>query len=209
LALTGERTALIYRGASKNFELVNVDDLDKVRPDWLYVSSMAGDFETLTSVLRRCSKLGIKVMLNPGKDELSKPKKLIGLLEDVDVFLANREEVQKLVPGDTLDELLMRMLSLCENVIISDGNNGVIASDGKTKVRAGIYEKVKTLDRTGAGDAFGSGFLSWWARGKSLRDSVVFASANATSVVMSIGAKTGILRKSVRLHDMPLSEVKL
>jgi sugar/nucleoside kinase (ribokinase family) len=62
------------------------------------------------------------------------------------------------------------------------------------------------VDRTGAGDAFGSGFLSQWAQGKSLKDSIVFGSANSTSVVTKIGAKAGILTKGVKLHEMPLTE---
>jgi sugar/nucleoside kinase (ribokinase family) len=81
-----------------------------------------------------------------------------------------------------------------------------MASDGKTVVRAGMYEDVPVIDRTGAGDAFGSGFLSQWATGKSLKQSILFASANSTSVVMTIGAKTGILHSSAKLHEMPLHE---
>ncbi|MNL67742.1 putative sugar kinase YdjH [compost metagenome] len=69
-----------------------------------------------------------------------------------------------------------------------------------------MYEDVAVTDRTGAGDAFGSGFLSQWAQGKSLKDSIIFASANSTSVVTKIGAKTGILHTGAQLHDMPLSE---
>ena len=82
----------------------------------------------------------------------------------------------------------------------------MVATDGKTIVRAGMYEDVPVVDRTGAGDAFASGFLSQWARGKSLKDSIIFASANSTSVVTKIGAKAGILRRGVHLHDMPISE---
>jgi sugar/nucleoside kinase (ribokinase family) len=62
------------------------------------------------------------------------------------------------------------------------------------------------IDRTGAGDAFGSGFISQWSQGKSLKDAIIFASANSTSVVGSIGAKTGILDQQVILHDMPITE---
>lgn len=72
-----------------------------------------------------------------------------------------------------------------------------------------MYEDVPVIDRTGAGDAFASGFLSQWAQGKSLRDSVIFASANSTNVVTKIGAKAGILRRGVHLHDMPISENQL
>ena len=89
-------------------------------------------------------------------------------------------------------------------VIVSDGPNGV-CNDGKTIVKAGMYEDVRVIDRTGAGDAFGSGLLSQWVtRQAACRECIVFASANSTSVVPFIGAKTGILHKGVKLHDMPL-----
>jgi ribokinase len=114
--------------------------------------------------------------------------------------------MQILVEGSELEELVRHALHFVPVAIVSDGPNGVIASDGKTIVRAGMYEDVRVTDRTGAGDAFGSGFLSQWAQGKSLKDSIVFASANSTSVVTRIGAKTGILHVGAKLHDMPLSE---
>jgi sugar/nucleoside kinase (ribokinase family) len=91
-------------------------------------------------------------------------------------------------------------------VLVSDGPNGVLATDTKTIVRAGMYEDVKVVDRLGAGDAFGSGFLSKWASGKSLKESIIFASANSTSVVTKVGAKAGILHQHVKLHEMPLHE---
>jgi sugar/nucleoside kinase (ribokinase family) len=69
-----------------------------------------------------------------------------------------------------------------------------------------MYEDVPVVDRTGGGDAFGSGFLSQWAQGKSLKESMVFASANSTSVVTKIGAKEGILHSGTVLHDMPIKE---
>jgi sugar/nucleoside kinase (ribokinase family) len=72
-----------------------------------------------------------------------------------------------------------------------------------------MYEDVPVTDRTGAGDAFGSGFVSWWAQQKSLKDAVVFASANSTSVVTQVGAKAGILHKDTPLHDMPIKEEKI
>ncbi|MNL33008.1 putative sugar kinase YdjH [compost metagenome] len=167
---------------------------------------MAGSMDALHKIFTQAKKLGIKIMFNPGKGELSQPEKLRALLEDVDVLSVNREEMQILVEGKELEELVRHALHFVPVAIVSDGPNGVIASDGKTIVRAGMYEDVKVVDRTGAGDAFGSGFLSQWAQDKSLKDSIVFASANSTSVVTRIGAKTGILHAGPRLHDMPLSE---
>jgi ribokinase len=72
-----------------------------------------------------------------------------------------------------------------------------------------MYEDVPVIDRTGAGDAFASGFLSQWAKGKSLKESIIFASANSTSVVTKIGAKAGILHAGSKLHEMPIHEKPL
>jgi len=205
LAPTGERTILTYRGASTHYDIKHFD-LRDTNADWLYISSMAGNVDVLDKIFRQANQLKMKIFFNPGKDELRQPSKLKGLLEDVEILSVNREEAQQIVDGESLEELTRKLLNYVPVVIISDGPNGVMASDGKTIVRAGMYEDVKVIDRTGAGDAFGSGFLSQWALGKSLKDSIVFASANSTSVVTKIGAKAGILHKGVTLHAMPLSE---
>jgi sugar/nucleoside kinase (ribokinase family) len=205
LAPTGERTILTYRGASTHYDAKNFN-LEDTDADWLYVSSMAGSMETLDKIFTQAKQLGIKIMFNPGKGELSHHAKLKSLLEDVEVLSVNKEEMQQIVEGNSLEELARHALHYVPVAIVSDGPDGVLATDGKTIVRAGMYEDVKVVDRTGAGDAFGSGFLSQWAQSKSLKESIVFASANSTSVVMKIGAKTGILHKNARLHDMPLHE---
>ena len=205
LAPSGERTILTYRGASTHYDAANFD-LTKSPADWLYVSSMAGSMEALDKIFNQARQLGVKIMFNPGKGELSQARKLKSLLEDIDVLLVNLDEAKSIVEGESMEEVVRHLTNYVPTAVVSDGPNGVIAADGKTIVRAGMYEDVKVLDRTGAGDAFGSGFLSQWAQGKSLKESIVFASANSTSVVTKIGAKAGILRKGVALHDMPLQE---
>lgn len=205
LAPTGERTILTYRGASTHYDAKNFD-LSAIDADWLYVSSMAGCFDVLDKLFYQARKKGIKIMFNPGKRELAHPRKLHALLEDVEILTVNKEEMAQIVEGNTIEELAVHALNYVSVAIVSDGPNGVCATDGNTIVRAGMYKDVKVIDRTGAGDAFGSGFLSQWAQGASLVDSIVFASANSTSVVQHIGAKTGILHHGVRLHDMPLHE---
>ncbi len=205
LADTGERIILTYRGASTHYDAKNFD-VSQVDVDWMYVSSMAGDMETLNKIFTQAASLGIKIMFNPGKGELAKLDQLKTLLSDVEVLLVNREEASQIVEGSDLEELARHASHYVPVVIISDGPNGVVATDRNVIVRAGMYEDVPVIDRTGAGDAFGSGFLSQWAQGKSLKDSIIFASANSTSVVTKIGAKAGILYQDTQLHSMPIQE---
>lgn len=208
LAPNGERTILTYRGASTHYE-AKYFDLDDIDADWMYVSSVAGQMDILDKLFRQARERDIKIFFNPGKGELKQTAKLKGLLEDVDVLSVNKEEMQQIVHGETSEELVRHGLQYVDTVIVSDGPNGVVASDGKTIVRAGMYEDVKVKDRTGAGDAFGSGFLSKWAQNSNLKEAIIFGSANSTNVVTKIGAKAGILPGNARLHDMPLREEKL
>jgi sugar/nucleoside kinase (ribokinase family) len=165
--------------------------------------------DILDKIFHQAREKGIKIFFNPGKGELKQAAKLKGLLEDVDVLSVNKEEMQQLVHGETSEELVRHGLQYVDTVIVSDGPNGVVASDGKTIITAGMYQDVKVIDRTGAGDAFGSGFLSKWVASGNLKEAIVFASANSTSVVTKIGAKAGILHADAKLHDMPLHEETL
>ena len=205
LAPNGERTILTYRGASTHYDIDNFD-LSDTDADWLYVSSVAGQVGILDKIFHQARSKDIRIFFNPGKGELKQTEKLKGLLDDVEVLSVNKEEAQQIVHGETSEELARHLLNYVNVAIVSDGPNGVSATDGKTVINAGMYRDVKVVDRTGAGDAFGSGFLSQWAAGKSLKDSIIFGSANSTSVVTKIGAKTGILHANTKLHSMPLTE---
>lgn len=207
LASSGERTILNYHG-TKLDERYSLDLSAMKDADWAYVSSL-GDIDLLEKIVTEAKRTGTKIMLNPAASELEHREKLHALLEDVEVLIANKEEAQQIVEGQSLEELVRHGNHYCPVVIVSDGPNGAVACDGKVMVTAGMYEDVPVVDRTGGGDAFGSGFLSQWSQGKSLKDSMVFASANSTSVVTKIGAKDGILHKGTQLHDMPIKEETL
>lgn len=205
IAMTGERTILNYHGVVPSTKDVEGLLEGVETPDWVYPTAL-GSVATLERIVGWAEAHNVKIMLNPAGSELGEPAKLKGLLESVEVLCLNKEEMQTLVEGETLEELVRHGLHYCPVVIVSDGPNGVCASDGKTIITAGMYEDVPVIDRTGAGDAFASGFLSYWLLGKSLKESIIFASANSTHVVSQIGAKTGILRNGAVVHDMPLEE---
>jgi len=208
IATNGERTIMNHRGQAFGRTGRHAFDLSSIKGhDWVYPTSLGdGGLPLLREIVETAEKHGAKVMLNPAGPELADKKRLIALLDSVDVLCVNKEEMQMLVSGETLEELALHALHYVPVAIVSDGPNGVVATDGKTIVRAGMYEDVPVIDRTGAGDAFASGFLSQWSQGKSLRESIIFASANSTSVVTKVGAKDGILHKGVKLHDMPIHE---
>lgn len=206
-AKSGERTILTHRGVSAKFDNLDVDDLERISPDWLYATSLRGDMDTLLRFFEKAHQLGAKVMFNPGELELKQAPKLIGLLSEVDVLLMNKSEAAKIVPGVILSELLVHLASYCRTVIITNGEMGSIATDHKEVWRLGVYEQVKVRDSTGAGDAFGSGFLAKWADGADFSTALQYAAANSASVVKKYGAKAGILTGNEDLHPMPMQAI--
>jgi sugar/nucleoside kinase (ribokinase family) len=208
LAPNGERTIMTCRGASARFDALDPNDLDTIYPDWIYVTTFRGDMDMLDQFFTKAKSLGAKIMFNPGNLELKHTRKLIGLLSDVDVLLVNKSEAQKIVEGKLLTELISKINNYVPIAIITDGNQGSIATDGKEIYRIGLYEDVPVKDSTGAGDAFGAGFLASLSDGRSFKDSLIYASANSTSVIQHIGSKDGIITKNAKLHNMPIQEVR-
>ena len=115
----GERTILTHRGASNKFDNFDENDLDLIKPDWLYVTTLRGDMDTLLRFFEKAKTIGTKIMFNPGTKELDEPKKLIGLLEDVDILLVNKYEASRIVPGVLLTELLYHLNNYCMVIYVS------------------------------------------------------------------------------------------
>lgn len=204
LSSDGERTVLNYKGNS--YQYLSDFDFSKIKTDYAYVSSVGG-LDNLKKILTSLHKSGVKIAYNPGSRELKESKKLMKLIDKVHILLVNKDEAKDLFGKSTDVSLLKEAAKYVDYFVMTDGPNGVIATDGKKVVSAGMYEDVPVKDRLGAGDAFGSGFVASIVRGQSLEDAITFASANSTSVVQYIGAKEGILSDSSHIHDMPL-EVK-
>lgn len=204
---TGERTILTHRGASAKFNNLHENDLESIHPDWLYITSLRGDLETLHLFIKKAKSLGIKVMFNPGALELSEKKHLLRFLSDIDILLLNQHEAHPLVPGSLLSEQLIHLSAYVPTVLLTAGSIGGIATNGSETYRFGLYEDLKVKDTTGAGDSFGSGFLAHLVAGHSFKDSLIYASANSTSVITHLGAHPGLLSGSEDLHPMPIQRL--
>jgi sugar/nucleoside kinase (ribokinase family) len=111
----------------------------------------------------------------------------------VTVIKANAGELRQLFGGADLRATVRAAASVCPIVVGTNGAAGVYAAAEGKLYRAGVYRKAKVVDRTGAGDAFGSGFVAALSRDRGIEDALTLGSANATGVVGAIGAKQGII----------------
>lgn len=197
---SGERTILSYKGEGQHFELKKIP-LEKLEAKWFYVDSLGGHYDLLEALINHASQNQIKIAFNPGGKELAHGlDKLSPLLKNIDIYITNREEGAELVgtkPEDqkeTLDKLQQVVKGI---VVLTDGHQGVKVRDGSKEYSAGVPDSP-VVERTGAGDAFGSGFVSEYMRSGDISKAIQFATANASSVVTAYGAKAGILKKGDR-----------
>lgn len=213
LSPNGERTILTYRGCGQHAEPWQFD-LSRIKDpiDWIYMTSMVGNFTVYEKIIAQARDRNIKIAFNPGQAELRQPDQLKNILRDITILSLNREEASQIVKGDTIEQLLRNLKELCPVAIITDGPNGAVAADHSGALRAGLYNPGhESIDRTGAGDAFCSGFTLQYALGAGLKTAIKFASANATAAVSRIGSKTGLLENVApdQLDSMDISDIKL
>jgi ribokinase len=207
LAPNGERTILVYRGASHNL-LASDLDFKHVDADWFYVTSLAGNFDLMKRLVKHAKAYGIKIAWNPGGEELKKAKKVRALLSGVEVLLGNREEIKEIFGGADVKEIMTRSFGICPYVVLTDGPRGTYASDSNKIYHSGLYQNVRVVDRTGAGDAFNAAFVAGIAQHMPIEDTLTLASANASSVVSKVGAKTGILHRQ-KLRRMKVNAISI
>ena len=79
--------------------------------------------------------------------------------------------------------------------MVTDGPNGAMVKDTEGKIYYAGVPNSPVVERTGAGDAWSSGFVSEFFRGGNIEKAIQFGTANASSVVTKFGAKEGILKK--------------
>jgi len=201
LAPSGERTILTYRGAGDDLGEDEKMPFKKLKSKWAYIVPGAIDYNVINNLINHFSKSGTLIALNPSKYYLKLgAERLKPILNKINVLIVNREEASYLTGVDYQNEkgIFKKLDELAKGIaVMTEGKKGVLVSDGKFIYKAGIFPEQKTVDRTGAGDAFGSGFVAGLMRKpRDIEYAIRLGSANATSVIEYIGAKKGILTKN-------------
>ncbi len=197
VSYSGERTILSYK-APRSYEF----PVKLPITPWVYLTSMADSFRPFYNHLVGWLKKNpdIKLVFNPGSRQL---RAGVDSLKDVlarsHIVYVNKKEAETLTgmkESQDMKELLKALSALGPKVpIITNSSNGSFAYDGTKFVKAGILP-VDAYERTGAGDAFGSGCLSALVKEKSLEEALLWGTLNSASVIGYIGSQRGLLKES-------------
>ncbi len=201
----GYRGILTHRGASSHLDakhfpwhasgaLLHRPHLTR----WIYLTSLGGDLKAVKAVFQKAKQLKARIAWNPGHAELEKGgNALRPYLRQTDILLLNREEAAILMHTAPrfLDDAMRKLGELPRQaLVVTDGKHGAyVRAHGATLYAPAL--RGKRLNTTGAGDAFGSGFVGAVAKGYPLDDALRVGLMNAIGVVTHMGAKAGILQK--------------
>lgn len=200
LTYQAERTILIKH---QKYAYTDPRALD-TRTDWIYFSSIAEHtlpfHHKMAAYLKRHPN--VRMGFNPGTFQLRfGVEKLRDIYRHTYALFVNREEAEHVArkpEGTPLPELFAALHRLGPKIVlITDGPAGAYASDGSSRYFMPPYPDPKPpISRTGAGDAFSTGFMSALVYGLPVHEALRWAPIESMHVVQFYGAQTGLLKKS-------------
>ncbi|MEI6810809.1 MAG: carbohydrate kinase family protein [Candidatus Nomurabacteria bacterium] len=172
-------------------------------PKWIYLSSLGAHTEAFHDEITDYVEKNpdVKLAFQPGTFQLRIHDELIDLYKRVEVLCMNKEESQEILKTPDEHEIKILLDGLesfgPKTVIITDGHSGAYMKYENTYFNMPIFPDIAPpLERTGAGDAFFSTFISYLAKGFDPAYAIRRAPVNSMNVVQHVGAQEGLLTES-------------
>jgi sugar/nucleoside kinase (ribokinase family) len=186
-----ERTFATYLGAAVELSERDLDESIFSDYDILHVEGyLVQNHPLLLHALRIARKYRLKISLDMASYNVVEANRdfLYSVLREfVDIAFANEDEAKALTgkePSAALDEISMH----CDIAVVKIGRSGSLVKAGNQKFPIGIIP-VHSIDTTGAGDLYASGFLYGLANQMPLDRCGRIGAILAGNVIEVVGAK--------------------
>ena len=189
-----QRSMLTERGANAALDPDSVSDaiLDGASALHFTGYSLFGKAETtgFTRLIKRARARGVHVSVDAGSAGFLAdfgPKRFLSAIAGVDLLFPSLDEGKALTELDEPGAIANKLAKKFPLVALTLGTGGVIISGGGQQEHFEVVP-TKTVDPTGAGDAFCAGFLGEWIRSHDRRAS---AEAGALLAARAVGVVGG------------------
>ena len=118
-----------------------------------------------------------------------KPHFLNLVKNKLDITFANEQEIISLIEAKNFDEVINFAKQLNKLLIVTRGEKGAIAVNGRDVIEYGIQKDLKIVDLTGAGDLFAAGFLHKYINKFSMKECLEKGTEMSSKVIQQIGAR--------------------
>lgn len=190
---------------SEHFKREHNFSYEHANTKWIYLTSLGEEWiEAYQKAIDFVKTHNVKIAFNPGTIQLTEKSPIIEeTLRNTEIFFINKEEAKSLIYGyeneynsDDIQEILSNVKRLGpKTAVVTDGENGSYALDSENNYFHQDRVQCKIVELTGAGDAYATGFLAARIHEQDIQQAMLWGSHNAASVVSSIGAEEGLLRK--------------
>jgi len=188
-----ERTFVTYLGAAIELAPEHLLDFNFKKYDHLHVEGyLVLNHDLVEKAMSLAKQNGLTVSLdlasyNVVEDNLDFLREIVK--KYVDIVFANEEEA-KAFTGKEPREALNEIAEMATIAVVKTGSKGSFIKSGNEVVEIGVI-KVNSLDTTGAGDLYASGFLYGQSMGLSLKRSGEIGAILAGHVIEVMGSKMG------------------
>jgi len=118
-----------------------------------------------------------------------KPHFLNLVKDKLDITFANEQEITSLIDAKNFNEVIDFSRQLNKLVVVTRGEKGAVAVNGKEIFESDIKKNLKIIDLTGAGDLFAAGFLHGYINKLSIKESLEKGTEMSSRVIQQIGAR--------------------
>ncbi len=118
-----------------------------------------------------------------------KPHFLNLVKNKLDITFANEQEITSLIEAKNFDEVINFSKQLNKLVVITRGEKGAVAVNGKEIIESDINKNLKIVDLTGAGDLFAAGFLHGFINKLPTQKCLEKGTEMSSRIIQQIGAR--------------------
>ena len=118
-----------------------------------------------------------------------KPHFLNLVKNKLDITFANEQEITSLIEAKNFDEVINFSKQLNKLIVVTRGEKGAIAVNGKEIFESDVQKNLKIVDLTGAGDLFAAGFLHGYINKLSAKKCLEKGTEMSAQVIQQIGAR--------------------
>lgn len=186
-----ERTFGTYLGAAMELDAADMNESIFENYGYLHIEGyLVQNHELIETAVKMAKNRGLKISIdlasfNIVEANLAFLQQLVA--QYVDIVFANEEEAKSFTGLDP-ENALHEIASLCDIAVVKIGAKGSLIKCGDELIRIQAIS-AKSIDTTGAGDIYASGFLYALANNYSLKQAGQLGSLLSGKVVEVMGAK--------------------
>ena len=193
LSYPDDYAMVTYMGAMERFGIDDIDFEYLFQGKHMHLASYYLQPKLKTDcveLFKKCKEAGMSTSLDPGWDPDEEwDTDIFNVLQYVDLFLPNEQEALYISGESDLNQALEKLNQYASIVVVTKGSKGSVLKTSDTLLQAKAYS-VESIDTTGAGDSFNTGFLYQWLKEGDMEHCLKYGSGCGAIATTKLGGST-------------------